>query len=812
MAWNKNEHGPVSDIRVARIRGNVAGHVPDYLFLWALRGEFGLIMDQRHYTIRSNDLLMLLPGQSHNLYASGQNEMMMVQIGRDFFAEGGSESLGHYVCSSITDQERDYEPLRRMMAQMALTWVSGDPEKDLLLNSQAYGLLYYMNRYHYVLDVPALSGEDGRELSTRAREIVSFVENNYREHIGLSDLAAHLNLSAQYASRLVKRCLGRNYVSYLNQVRLQHACDDLICTDKTVLAIATDNGFSNMNSFNRMFRDTYGITPSQYRTENRETVWPAMENISRRQELDLEVTLRDHLKSYAVQSGPTLSESDFAPKTTVTVPHAAQGKDCCFPWQKAINIGYSDYSDRAELKEHMQIAQKEIGFSYGRLQAVLNESMLPTIPGTEEYNYSRLDQMIENMAAIGMKPFLDLTYKFSHVVGYSQDKKSGRQEYMIEENRRFLDKVSSLLRHCINAFGRQEVETWQFEINFLHDEDLQMLESKEYYCRRFQEAYRLIKEMLPGACVGGLGYNIMLGDELLEDVLSLLDERRFMPDFLSVTLFAYSSQLLPGASENSTISADPDRALNRVRGVREILRRHPYAPQKLYLTAFGQDISARNYVNDSCYQAAFLVKNVIDLMDQVDLLAFWQLSDICDTHTDSSLLLFGGNGLLSQAGLKKPGFSALKRMKTLGEKLVQKGPNYLVTTDNRSRITLVMFHYSHFNDQYLVRRHSQVSAQQVYSVFDAPEVIDITIRLEGLAEGKYRVNTTVINREHGSILDQWLEYGQMEHLYPRDIQYFRDVVHPHQQVAYRGCEDGVLEIHAQLSPHEIRFVELTREL
>ncbi|MCD7738137.1 MAG: helix-turn-helix domain-containing protein [Lachnospiraceae bacterium] len=812
MAQSKNGQIPVSSIRIARIRGNAAEHVPDYLFLWALRGEFGLILDQLHYTIRSNDVLLLLPGQLYNLYANGQNEIMMVQIRRDFFEERGSGSLGHYVCSSAADQERDYEPLRRMLAQLALTWISEDPEKDLLLNSQAYSLLYYMNRYHYILDVSALSGEDGKELSARARDIVSFVEDNYRDHIGLSDLAAHLNLSAQYASRLVKRCLGRNYISYLNQVRLQHACDDLVYTDKTVLAVATDNGFSNMNSFNRLFRDTYKITPSQYRAENRKAAEPAVVGSGGEQELNLEETLRDHLGCYGEQNGPALSQKDFAPKTMVTVPHAAQGRDCCFPWQQTINIGYSDYSDRAELKEHMQIVQKEIGFSYGRLQAVLNESMLPTIPGTEDYNYSRLDQMIENMLAIGMRPFLDLTYKFSHVVGYSQDQGNERQEYMIEENRRFSGKVSALIRHCINAFGRQEVENWQFEIGYLHDENLQILESPDYFCRRFQEAYYLIKEMLPGACVGGMGYNIMLSDDLLEEVLNRLDEKKFTPDFLSVVFFAYCSPLLPGDPENSAISSDPDRALNRVRSVRKVLDRHPYAPGKLYLTAFGQDISARNYVNDSCYQAAFLVKNAIDLMNQVDLLAFWQLSDICDTHTDSSTLLFGGNGLLSQAGLKKPGFSALKRMKNLGEKLVQKGPDYLVTTDNRSRITLVMYHYSHFNDQYCVRRYSQVSAQQVYSVFDAPEVIDLTIRLEGLTEGRYRVNTTVINREHGSILDQWLEYGQLEHLYPRDIQYFRDVVHPHQQVAYRNCEDGILEIHAQLSPHEIRFVELTGEL
>ena len=43
-------------------------------------------------------------------------------------------------------------------------------------------------------------------------------------------------------------------------------------TEKNVTQIAVDSGFSNLSAFNRVFREMYHMTPSDYRKQTRETL------------------------------------------------------------------------------------------------------------------------------------------------------------------------------------------------------------------------------------------------------------------------------------------------------------------------------------------------------------------------------------------------------------------------------------------------------------------------------------------------------------------------------------------------------------
>ncbi len=54
-------------------------------------------------------------------------------------------------------------------------------------------------------------------------------------------------------------------MDYLNNVRLFHALDEVLYTDKKVTRIAVDNGFPATASFNKAFKDCFDLTPSEYR-------------------------------------------------------------------------------------------------------------------------------------------------------------------------------------------------------------------------------------------------------------------------------------------------------------------------------------------------------------------------------------------------------------------------------------------------------------------------------------------------------------------------------------------------------------------
>ena len=59
--------------------------------------------------------------------------------------------------------------------------------------------------------------------------------------------------------------MGVSFIRYLNSYRLSIASRLLLSTSSAILDIAEDTGFDNLSYFNRLFRQTYGMTPTEFR-------------------------------------------------------------------------------------------------------------------------------------------------------------------------------------------------------------------------------------------------------------------------------------------------------------------------------------------------------------------------------------------------------------------------------------------------------------------------------------------------------------------------------------------------------------------
>ena len=98
------------------------------------------------------------------------------------------------------------------------------------------------------------------------REILTYISENYKKRLTLSDLAEHFHLSPKYFSRYFHQNFGKTFTGYLNDYRILRACELLLNTDDPVLAIALSTGFENVSYFIRKFKEGIGYTPSAYRT------------------------------------------------------------------------------------------------------------------------------------------------------------------------------------------------------------------------------------------------------------------------------------------------------------------------------------------------------------------------------------------------------------------------------------------------------------------------------------------------------------------------------------------------------------------
>lgn len=96
---------------------------------------------------------------------------------------------------------------------------------------------------------------------------LTYIEEHLSEEISTEELANTVGLSPFYFQRLFKRLINKPVHEYVKLCRLAKVIENLESTEQRILDIALDYGFSSHANFTRAFKETYGITPENYRRD-----------------------------------------------------------------------------------------------------------------------------------------------------------------------------------------------------------------------------------------------------------------------------------------------------------------------------------------------------------------------------------------------------------------------------------------------------------------------------------------------------------------------------------------------------------------
>jgi AraC-like DNA-binding protein len=101
-------------------------------------------------------------------------------------------------------------------------------------------------------------------------EALMAAERPFRDpELSLAELAARLQVSTNYLSQAINQHAGKNFFDFVNGYRVTDTLRPLAESDRGILAIAMDAGFNSKSAFYAAFRKHQGMTPGQYRKEQR---------------------------------------------------------------------------------------------------------------------------------------------------------------------------------------------------------------------------------------------------------------------------------------------------------------------------------------------------------------------------------------------------------------------------------------------------------------------------------------------------------------------------------------------------------------
>ncbi len=222
-----------------------------------------IVIDNHHFPLGGKQLFVIPPYTVHaNNIRPGEGTMYVFKV---HFGE-----LSHYLNAehilelygaSIQRLRYDcpaFEAVRQVMGRLI------DHDEDLGLCLGALTELFAILARHHV---PHSEGP-ARLRESSLQELIRWTNENYARKITIEEVAARTGYSKYHFCSRFKSMTGMTYLSYLNSVRVSHACR-MLSQGQTVQDVCRATGFENVSYFIQMFKRIQHITPHQYAKEQR---------------------------------------------------------------------------------------------------------------------------------------------------------------------------------------------------------------------------------------------------------------------------------------------------------------------------------------------------------------------------------------------------------------------------------------------------------------------------------------------------------------------------------------------------------------
>lgn len=236
------------------------------------RSEFSCGEDK--FIADTGDIIVIPPNMLHALYPYGDDKQVYdtLVFRAELLGIGKEERCGiscmepiisgsRKVIVPITEKHEAYEEIRECVEQIFICVRANTPVADLRMKSELLRFLWLLEETGCVETVR----NHNERLMESIREVLVYINLNYRENIRVENLAKMAHLSKSYFMYFFKKMVGVSAMEYIIQLRVKRACDMLRNSKAPSLEVAFACGFQNLSNFNRQFKKYVGCTPKEYR-------------------------------------------------------------------------------------------------------------------------------------------------------------------------------------------------------------------------------------------------------------------------------------------------------------------------------------------------------------------------------------------------------------------------------------------------------------------------------------------------------------------------------------------------------------------
>nr|MCR5777408.1 helix-turn-helix domain-containing protein [Lachnospiraceae bacterium] len=762
---------------------------------------------EENYKMMKEDIILINPGTNYEI-VEGEDAL----YGIASFSMGFTSSILKnrrmiFYCNSVMDTKHSYRDLRDIFFELTAEYTSCSHQTNALNESLMLKLLDCIVENYQVSQDDIKSEESESDL--RMREMMQYIISNLDREISLNDLADQLYVSASTLSRIFKKNTGVYFADYVMQLRVRSSLSLLKHTEQSITQIALSSGFASSASYNRAFRKLYGQTPTDYRKNNQSET---------KREEDEFIESEKEIRKELLEKGYEKGKQDKISLGVVDLEKNS-GEKYEKSWGKIINIGAIHDMTKANMQYHVMFLSEQLHYKYFRVWNVFSKKML-LFDGRSIgiYNYDLMDQVFDFFVQHKLKLFLDFGRRPETAISSGQKAVYFSEEYIEFESKEAWEAlVADFLSHIVGRYGQEEVSGWIFELSRFGGHEMRHKNGGLYIDDDydFYDAFKYfndaIRTRVPNAQFGGVGSILNIDGSFLEEFFSKVKKDNLRFDFLSFSLFPYDNTIEEEKKRIRRISESDVYEEHQVYEIAEFVKNFGYEEYKIYITEWNNSISNRNFLNDSCFRAAYIAKKLSGIAGLVDSISIMSGSDWISSYMDTVGIVNGGIGLITKDTIRKPAYYALDFMNQLGEYVIAKDKNYIVTRKENGDFYILCFNFSWFRKNYLMQDEDLDIRQSDAMIFDNDEPITLRLQLKNVAKaGNYCIKKRTLNSQYGSILNEWKKFQYNTRLTRQDVKYLDAISLPNlSQSEFTVEKDGgTIELEIKMEMHEVDLIHV----
>lgn len=483
-------------------------------------------------------------------------------------------------------------------------------------------------------------------------------------------------------------------------------------------------------------------------------------------------------------------------KTTVfeiqsNTPRKASNKH----WQFCVGSGQAKLAVRSDYAEQLKFIHDELGIQRVRFHGIFDDSMqaymglddfmpLPGSKSFRNYNFRNIAVAYDNVLKAGMKPWVELSFMPSRLaksqkkVTVNADGRCG----MPKKDEEWQDFIRAFIRFLIARYGKDEVETWYFEVWNEPNMSTFFSGTQKDYFHLYEITARAVKDVDEKLMVGGPA---SAAGGWIADFINFVKKKRLPCDFIcthnypgdgigEVFLGKIMFDAIVGGAKRlmqkksgrtldgcQAVMEDKSEKSEMAKGQMRQMARQISAivngEYPIFLTEWNCSAILMSPSNDTRKVASFQVKSIDEMEDTMTGSSIWAFSDIFDEFMMIPDEFSGGFGLLTINGIPKPQFHALKLMSGVG-------PRKYDLPYTNAEVEIAVYE-SDVEKRIFVYRHRMKNVVE--------PAADYEVKLE-LPEGAQSVTRFCIDEEHCNPKKVWEQMGSPVDMTPAQIEEIKE--------------------------------------